>query len=444
MLHFRKKVALVGLSFLMAFSSFILPTQDADAADLSQFRAGNIISDDIFTNSSTMTVQQIQAFLQSKVGNCDSWGSKTSELGGGTRLQWMAARGIQPPFRCVTDYRENPANGANNYSSMSDPAGSISAAEIIYNYSRQFTINPQTIIATLQKENGLITDQWPTPRQFNESMGFGCPDNVAPGAPACDPQYKNFATQVYQAARHFRGYMDRQYCNQSWCTPYTVGNNYIRWSPNGACGGTNVTIANRATSALYSYTPYQPNPAALAAGYGTGDGCSAYGNRNFYNYFTDWFGSTMTTTCGSEEPMGAQVSSFYNARTGDHFYTPYYCEGNVVRLKLGYVDEGAVFNTSSPSLPGATPVWRLYNSRTTQHLWTSDQAEIQAAQQYAGYTLQGVAFYMAPHGAPGTQPVYRLYNHKTFQHVWTPNMAVANFIAENVGFKFEGVAFYTQ
>ena len=28
------------------------------------------------------------------------------------------------------------------------------------------------------------------------------------------------------------------------------------------------------------------------AGYGTGDSCSAYGNRNFYNYFTDWFGET--------------------------------------------------------------------------------------------------------------------------------------------------------
>ncbi len=26
--------------------------------------------------------------------------------------------------------------------------------------------------------------------------------------------------------------------------------------------------------------------------YGTGDGCSAYGNRNFWRYYTDWFGST--------------------------------------------------------------------------------------------------------------------------------------------------------
>ena len=51
-------------------------------------------------------------------------------------------------------------------------------------------------------------------------------------------------------------------------------------------------IQNQATANLYYYTPYQPNAAALRAGYGEGDGCSAYGNRNFYQYFTDWFGST--------------------------------------------------------------------------------------------------------------------------------------------------------
>jgi hypothetical protein len=53
-----------------------------------------------------------------------------------------------------------------------------------------------------------------------------------------------------------------------------------------------VLIQNQATAGLYNYTPYQPNAAALAAGYGTGDSCSAYGNRNFWLYFRDWFGPT--------------------------------------------------------------------------------------------------------------------------------------------------------
>jgi hypothetical protein len=239
----------------------------------------------------------------------------------------------------------------------------------------------------------------------------------------------------------FRAIMN---ASPTWYTPYIVGTNFIRYNPNAACGGTNVTIANRSTQALYNYTPYQPNQAALNAGYGNGDSCSAYGNRNFYLYFTDWFGSTYTTTCTNNEVPDAQVNSYYNPSTGDHFYTPYYCEGNVLRLQLGYRDEGAVFNTTDKSNPNAVPVYRLYNSRTTQHLWTTQQAEINSAQQYAGYQLEGVAFYTAPGDGQGVQPVYRLYNPRTFQHVWTPNMTVARFIADNVGFKFEGVSFFSQ
>jgi len=267
--------------------SVVAPSNPVSAADARNFNAGKIIDDSVFTNSSSMTVQGIQEFLNSKV-SCDTWGVKKSELGGGTRAQWMNAHGIYGPFRCITDYRENPANGQNNYGNNDAPAGSISAAEIIYNYSRQFSINPQVILATLQKENGMITDEWPTPKQFSEAMGFGCPDNVAPGAPACDPQYGSFSAQVYQAARHFRGYMNN---SAGWWIPFNTGWNSIAWSPNSACGRGDVFIENRATVALYSYTPYQPNQAAKNAQFGTGDGCSAYGNRNFYMYFTNWFGS---------------------------------------------------------------------------------------------------------------------------------------------------------
>lgn len=39
--------------------------------------------------------------------------------------------------------------------------------------------------------------------------------------------------------------------------------------PSG-CGASNVYIESRATAALYTYTPYQPNAAALSNMYGTG------------------------------------------------------------------------------------------------------------------------------------------------------------------------------
>jgi hypothetical protein len=79
----------------------------------------------------------------------------------------------------------------------------------------------------------------------------------------------------------------------------------VRYHPNSACGTVPVYIQNQATAGLYNYTPYTPNEAALRAGYGTGDGCSAYGNRNFFSYFTDWFGSTQSGPASHQRQVRA-------------------------------------------------------------------------------------------------------------------------------------------
>jgi hypothetical protein len=80
----------------------------------------------------------------------------------------------------------------------------------------------------------------------------------------------------------------REVLDGGW-TNYPVGYNYVQYNPSTSCGGSVINIENKATSALYRYTPYQPNSGSLAAGYGTAS-CGSYGNRNFYLYFMDWFG----------------------------------------------------------------------------------------------------------------------------------------------------------
>ncbi len=281
----------------------------ASAADARNFNAGRIIDDAVFTNSNSMTVSEIQNFLDSKV-TCDTWGAKKANKTAGsseTRAQWMKrVRGLDTPLRCISTYKENPNTGESNYSKATEPVGAISAAQIIYNYSKQFNINPQVILVTLQKENSLILDEWPNTKQFREAMGFGCPDNVASGAPACDPNYGSFSSQVYQAARHFRGYIDNK---PGWWVSFNTGWNDVGWNPVGSCGAGSVYIENRATVALYSYTPYQPNQAAKNAQYGTGDSCSSYGNRNFYMYFTDWFGSVYSQVVASQLEISTSDSA---------------------------------------------------------------------------------------------------------------------------------------
>jgi hypothetical protein len=247
-------------------SLFLYNQQQASATPIIDLKAGRIIEDNVFTNSISMNPAQIQSFLNGKVPNCDTWGTQASEFGGGTRRQWAEARGYSAPFTCLKDYVE----------------GGNSAAQIIYNIAQQYQINPQVFIVLLQKEQGLVTDTWPTSTQYKTATGYGCPDTAA-----CDSQYFGLTNQLSWSAKMFRAILNN---SPTWYTPYNLGANFIRWSPNSSCGGSTVNIENRSTQALYNYTPYQPNASALAAGYGVGDSCGAYGNRNFYLYFRDWFG----------------------------------------------------------------------------------------------------------------------------------------------------------
>ncbi|WP_148286406.1 hypothetical protein [Microbacterium sp. B19] len=230
------------------------------AADLSLFRPGNIISNEVFFDSATMTASQIDAFLRSKVNNCASG------------------------YVCLKDYRQStPDRAADGYCGAYSGAVNETAAAILSKVATACGINPQVLIVMLQKERGLVTSTAPSRDDFLKAMGQACPDNAD-----CDSQYAGFFSQVYGAARQMQIYTLSKYF-----TYYAPGKTWnIRYDTEIACGSSPVYIENQATANLYYYTPYQPNAASLRAGYGVGDGCSSYGNRNFYSYFTDWFGST--------------------------------------------------------------------------------------------------------------------------------------------------------
>jgi hypothetical protein len=310
--RFLKSLLLAAL-VLGAAAPFAPEAQALSGAD---WNPGDIISQAVFTDNTRMSVAGIQQFLNSKV-TCDTNGTTaksyyynpsngylsstasqpgaswvtTSRAVYGQRYDTYFGTGIAgAPYVCVRDYVENPTTHENNLQRAgASIGGGESAAQIIYDAAQANGINPMVLLVTLQKEENLVSDDWPWLNQYKTAMGYGCPDGAA-----CDAQYFGFANQVGDAAWQFRRYLTvPQNFN------YVTGTNFIKWSPNAACGGSNVNIANLSTAALYDYTPYQPNTAALAgvsdtsAG-GTGDGCSAYGNRNFWWYFNRWFGSTQT------------------------------------------------------------------------------------------------------------------------------------------------------
>lgn len=270
----------------------LLGLQQVNAISGSDWKAGRIIDDVIFTNKSSMSVTQIQNFLNSKVPNCDSNGTQISELGGGTRAEYGEAHNNPPPFTCLKDYYEvpklqpGPTLPASNYGGKAIPIGAKSAAQIIWDAAQRNNISPKALLVIIQRESPgpLITDDWPFKSQYSYALGAHCPDSTG-----CDPNYAGFSIQVDEGASLLRWYLDSM--DQPWWTYKKLGINSILWNViTTNCGAGNVNIETRATAALYTYTPYQPNKAALDNLYGTGDGCSAYGNRNFWRIFNDWFG----------------------------------------------------------------------------------------------------------------------------------------------------------
>ncbi|HWZ66049.1 MAG TPA: hypothetical protein VNX65_04665 [Patescibacteria group bacterium] len=406
----KKPKWLVGALLCLFISGQNLVSAPVHAVTSGDWRAGHVIDDSLFYNKNSMSVDQIQLFLSSKVPTCDSWGTKP--YGSTTRRAYAESQGVTMPFICLKDYQENPSTHENNLNGNPVPAGAQSAATIIWNAAQQYNISPQVILVQLQKENILVTDDWPMPSQYKTAAGYGCPDTAA-----CDSQYFGFYNQVTNMTHQLRLYTDNS--NQYNYVP-GPGNN-ILYNPNRDCGSSSVTIENQATASLYDYTPYQPNQAALNNLYGSGDSCSAHGIRNFWTTFNDWFGASW----GIDPQLVGAVGN----------PTQYVLYGNTlypipsVEVKLAWgLDKLSLVPLSSgyiSSLPVKSPLTRVlkpdntgtvfladnglkygFSSQPLMATWgysSSDISNVPAAMGNMLPTSNPLGFVMqsSPNGAPG-------------------------------------------
>ncbi len=288
----------LALTGLVLAGALVLSDKPAQSSALSgsDFQAGRIIDDSVFYNDSSMTVSQIQQFLNARVPNCDTNGDRM-HWSGMTRREWAAQSSSRdnPPYTCLKEYTEQIPSVSNSGSDLCTgniSGGNRTAARIIHDVGKACGINPQVLIVMLQKEQSLVTDDWPWEIQYNRAMGYACPDSGPNHSANCNSAYYGFFNQVYNAAQAFKRYE----ANPTWYNYRAGRNNSILYHPNTSCGSSTVFIENQATANLYIYTPYQPNQAALNNLYGTGNSCSSYGNRNFWRMFNDWFGSTRGNT----------------------------------------------------------------------------------------------------------------------------------------------------
>ncbi len=238
------------------------------------FNPENIISDALFYDGNAMSSAEIQSFLDSKIGRCEN-GKCLNVLSASisSRDAWYS--------QVTGDLVCSALQG-----------GTMRVSELIYRVQVACGISAKAILVTLQKEQGLTTSSAPSDWNLRAAMGASCPDTEP-----CDPAYSGVGPQIVQGVRQLKIYKAGRFGKQP-------GVNFIGYNPSASCGGTNLNIQNYATAALYNYTPYQPNAASLAAGWGLGDGCSSYGNRNFFNYYTSWFGSP-------QRDPGAEIQNEY-------------------------------------------------------------------------------------------------------------------------------------
>lgn len=243
----------------------------------------HLMDDSIMRASSTMTANDIQGFLSDKGSGLASF-SDVEDCGStsGAHYSYYATY-----YHC----------GVNE-----------SAAQIIYDSSQAYGINPQVILATLQKEQSLITTPNPTSSQLTYAMGYGCADSSG----CTSNSYPGFFNQVDNGTWQFRTDMELGSGNNWWgYTPSSYpcankppsnpwyydtglyGGRTVNFSDGNNTIYSTLTLANMSTATLYCYTPHvynNPNGINGLPAYGT-TGQYYTGSYNFYYYFNLWFKS---------------------------------------------------------------------------------------------------------------------------------------------------------
>lgn len=256
-----KNIALI-LALSFGVNLFVLPK--ARAVDVSKTTFLNnksynsLISDTDFISTNSMSVGQIQSFLESK-------GSflKTYSEGGRSAAQiiWDAAHG-----------KTVDSTGALNGIVIDESTG---------------TVNPMVILVTLQKEQSLLSATTYNQYKLDYAMGFGCLESDG-----WNPAYKGFAKQVDWAAWQLRYNFHRAETVRTWATNYKVGQTVTVYNTNYPA--ISVTYSNRATASLYRYTPHVFN-----------------GNYNFWQFFNTYFdGADMGNSTAPVVPAPVTMSTY--------------------------------------------------------------------------------------------------------------------------------------
>ena len=188
-----KSIIKLTILFSAGFFSLFL----AGASQAADFDPNYLISDAELANYNSLTLEDIQKFLDKKEGTL------------------------------------------NKYITVDKEGNFKTAVQTFFETAQRWLINHKYLIVLTQKEMSLVTHTNPEQSRYDWATGYGCPDSGG-----CDERWRGFYKQVNSAAAQTRYYLD----NIGEFT-YQPGRTYN-------IDGQMVMPKNTATAALYNYTPH--------------------------------------------------------------------------------------------------------------------------------------------------------------------------------------------
>lgn len=233
------------------------------------FNPNRILEDAELLDTSSMTLSDIQAFLVNK--NSYLANHRTENAYGTIKT---AAEIIYDAAVNNYDIYYDSKSGQYKCDNETIIGEKLNEDEIKLNCRKISTVSPKFLLLLLQKETSLIENTNPSQNHLDWATGY----MIFDGMLTCNPyekcwRYKGFGKQVNSAALQFMYYLrePRKYAYQAGQT-YTFANNYGTISKESVV----VTPENKATAALYNYTPHVFN-----------------GNYNVFRLWQRYFGPSV-------------------------------------------------------------------------------------------------------------------------------------------------------
>jgi hypothetical protein len=327
----KRKLTLIIITASLLASVFL-----PQAAFATNYGNVNIISDSVMNNTGTMSKSQIESFLNSFPGTCLGESFTTPDPQG-----WSG--------------------------SSYGMGGNVNAGTAIYDIATHYDINPQVLIATIEKEQGLINRDGnchydnplplaPSGQACGNPNGTGpnycteaCPNSYSGGCVAiatgyacpgyCRRDFNGFSYQISGTSWSLRFAEARSYGELTGYAGFDSGDQDITYSgpmtpgyrqrvSGGASiyydgsytdeAGDTMYITNGATASMLSYTPF------YAASYTD--------NRLFYTSFSEWFGSPTTGALDLTDSLSTnelEATDDTTMNPGDYIVSP---DGQFVTL----------------------------------------------------------------------------------------------------------------